>query len=133
MGRKRAKGPAASLVRNALKKRQWTSEDAGVVLAAWEASSLSLGAFAKKHGLVAERLVYWRKRRRARKTKASEKRGSDPLRLLPVIASAAKEERRVEVVVTDLAAGVRVEVGEVASVSPSWIAEVAWRLRQLAS
>ena len=48
-------------------KHQWTSTEARAALAAARSSGLSLGAFAKRKGLVAQRLYWWQQRLAARK------------------------------------------------------------------
>ena len=45
-----------------LSRRRWGDADARRVLAALEASGLSVNAFAAREGLDAQRLYYWRKR-----------------------------------------------------------------------
>jgi hypothetical protein len=44
-----------------LKRRRWTAQDAEVVLSAWRESGDSLSRFASRHGLVAWRLMRWRR------------------------------------------------------------------------
>ena len=38
----------------------WREADARVVVEAWRRSGLSVAAFARRHGLTAQRLAYWR-------------------------------------------------------------------------
>jgi transposase-like protein len=45
-----------------LTRRHWTSADAQAALSALAASGLSLAQFAKREGLVADRLYRWRRR-----------------------------------------------------------------------
>jgi transposase-like protein len=52
-------------------RRRWTSADARDALLDLEASGLSLAAFAKREGLVAERLYRWRRRFAAGRTKSA--------------------------------------------------------------
>ena len=42
--------------------RQWTAAEARRVLDAWRASGLPLATFARKRGLCAERVRWWRQR-----------------------------------------------------------------------
>jgi hypothetical protein len=42
--------------------RQWTTDEARRVVSAWRASGLPLATFARKRGLCAERVRWWRKR-----------------------------------------------------------------------
>lgn len=46
--------------RSVMETKRWSTEEAGQVLAAWEASGATLGAFARTHGLSPNRL--WRSR-----------------------------------------------------------------------
>lgn len=50
-------------------RRRWTIADARAALSALDASGLSLAAFAKREGLVAERLYRWRRRLWAERSK----------------------------------------------------------------
>jgi hypothetical protein len=45
---------------------RWTEDDARVALDAWERSGLGAHAFARKHGITAQRLHWWRDRLAAR-------------------------------------------------------------------
>lgn len=42
--------------------KQWTSDDAKRVLAAWKNSGESMAGFAHRHGLNAQRIAWWRER-----------------------------------------------------------------------
>ena len=44
-----------------LKRRRWSARDAEEVLSAWRESGEPLSKFAARHGLVAERLLRWRR------------------------------------------------------------------------
>lgn len=46
----------------ALRRRTWTEREARMVLSKAADSGLSLAAFARKHGLCAQRLYWWRDR-----------------------------------------------------------------------
>ncbi len=41
--------------------RRWTTEDARAALAAWDASGMSMSAFAQREGLEVQRLYRWRR------------------------------------------------------------------------
>lgn len=43
-------------------RSKWTEVEARAALSAWRDSGLTLAAFARKRGLVAERLYRWRKK-----------------------------------------------------------------------
>ncbi|MCB9583741.1 MAG: transposase [Polyangiaceae bacterium] len=54
--------PRSRRITSQLSRRRWSDADARVVLAALEASGLSVNAFAAREGLDPQRLYYWRKR-----------------------------------------------------------------------
>lgn len=54
----KASQPTFALI---LKRRRWTTGDAEAVLSAWRESGDSLSQFASRHGLVAWRLMRWRR------------------------------------------------------------------------
>ena len=44
------------------RRKPWTTDDARRVLDAWQASGQTMTAFATRHGLVPQRLCWWRSR-----------------------------------------------------------------------
>ncbi len=57
--------PNHATVTGVLKRRRWSVRDAEVVLNAWRESGEPLSKFTARHGLVAERLLRWRRVTRA--------------------------------------------------------------------
>jgi transposase-like protein len=55
---RRTNEPTLALI---LKRRRWSVRDAEVVLSAWRESGETVTRFARHHGLVAERLLRWRR------------------------------------------------------------------------
>lgn len=113
--------------------RQWKAEEAQEHLAAWRASGLPLGTFARQRGLSAERLRWWKKRQG---DWSEEKPPSDRSALVPVVvtpAAAAPEERgsRAAVVVR-VPGGAVVEVVEPEEVRAEWLAAVVGQLSRCA-
>jgi hypothetical protein len=83
------------------------------MLAAWRKSGLSLAAFARRQGVNAERLRWWRKR-----LGTAEGKGT-ALAFIPAMVSGSRSP-----VVVRLPRGVEVEATEVTAVSAQWLAEV---------
>jgi transposase-like protein len=93
--------------------RRWTAEEARQVLAAQEASGESLAGFARKRGLKAQRLQWWRSRLAAWEQPAQT--------LVPAVV-----EARALPAVRLRVAGVEVEIAE--PVEAGWLAELIRRL-----
>lgn len=86
-----------------VEKRRWREEEARKVMSAWRGSGETVRAFAREHGLVAERLYRW-----ARRLKVGESEDAfHRVRLLGV--SEVVEGRKIEIELMD---GRRVRVGE---------------------
>lgn len=77
-------GPAA---RGRQRWRRWSERDASALLAAWSASGLTLGEFARAEGLCYERLRRWRRKLDAPRDHAS----SSPWSLVPVVVRGADD------------------------------------------
>lgn len=63
-------------------RRRWTPAAARAALAKWKASGLTKTAFVEQHGFTLERLRRWEKR-------LAEGGGSEPVRLVPLVARGA--------------------------------------------
>ena len=101
---------------------QWSSEEAADAIAAWQRSGESLAAFARRHGLVAERISYWRRR--------LEPSVSMSTALVPVtVREAAPVVVAGRPVVTVAIGAVRIEVDEPDAVRPEWLAGVVRALQ----
>jgi hypothetical protein len=94
-------------------RRHWSADHARGMLAAWRRSGLSLAAFARRQGLNAERLRWWRKR-----LGTVEGKGAT-LAFIPAVVSA-----KISPVVVRLPRGVEVEAPDVTAVPARWLAEV---------
>ena len=90
-------------------EKNWTVDDARIVLEQWQQSGESIAAFARGHGVTASRL-YSAKERLGRRSK--------PLELLPAVVDATASA-------TTAAVAIRLRDGiaiEIADASPSWVA-----------
>ena len=113
--------------------RFWTEAEAREALAERRRSGESVVAFARRHGISAKRLYWWRHQLKTRTTKAE--RGNDApreavARLIPVTVRPVPNEAQANegVVVTD--GELRVEVGVASAVSPTWIATLLRLVRE---
>jgi len=97
---------------------RWTEDDARVALDAWKRSGLGAQAFARDHGITAQRLYWWRDRIAGRRLAS----------LVPgkIVAAADDGEASQAHVVIRTA----VTALEIAGASPSWIARL---VRELAT
>lgn len=96
---------------------QWSSEEAAEAIAAWQRSGESLAAFARRHGLVAERISYWRRR--------LEPSVSTSNALVPVtVRAAAPVVMTGAPLVTVTVGAVRLDVEDPGGVAPEWLARV---------
>jgi transposase-like protein len=100
----------------------WTDDDARVALDEWRRSGESIAAFARKHGVAAPRLYWWKKKLRApmAASSARSKPTTPMLSLVPasiLLAGAALTIR--------LPGEVSIEV---ANASPSWVAAIVAEL-----
>jgi hypothetical protein len=110
--------------------RQWSPEEAKEVLAAWRASGLPLGRFARQQGQSAERLRWWKKRLGEWNEEA---RGAEKPALVPVVVSTPAPAEVVTVappaaVVVRVPGGAVVEVAQPGAVKPEWLAAVVRQL-----
>jgi hypothetical protein len=111
--------------------RQWSPEEAKEVLAAWRASGLPLGTFARQQGQSAERLRWWKKRLGEWNEEA---RGGEKSALVPVVVSAPASAEGVTAaappaaVVVRVPGGAVVEVAQPGAVEPEWLAAVVRQL-----
>ena len=113
--------------------RFWTEAEAREALAERRRSGESVVAFARRHGMSAKRLYWWRQQLKTRTTKAgrgTEAKGEDVARLIPVTLRPVPVEAQAKegVVVTD--GELRVEVGVASAVSPTWVATLLRLVRE---
>jgi hypothetical protein len=99
--------------------RQWTAEDARRVLEAWRASGLPLATFARRRGLCAERVRWWR----LRLSDWQRAPGEERPQLAPAVVTGLPPVPAVAgSVVTVRAPGdVVVEIADVGAVPASWL------------
>ncbi len=95
----------------------WTDDDARAVLAEWRRTKQPLGTFARKNGLVANRLYWWRKRLKGRVT---------PIAFAPAVVESAVEVA----IVVRVASNVTIEI---ANASTRMIADLVGELARATS
>lgn len=94
--------------------RQWTPDEAREVLEAWRESKLPLATFARKRGLTAERVRWWRQR-------LGDWEEAAPARTALVPAMITGEMAAEAAAVTLRAGALVVEVADVEAVPHSWL------------
>ena len=104
---------------------RWSEADARRVLDAWRRSGRSAYAYAREHGMNAQRLLWWRKRLGEWEHEGRAPRRSARVRLVPAVLAA---DPRAPAAVVRLGAHVTVEISEVSSVPASWVASLAREL-----
>ncbi len=95
--------------------RPWNAAEARRVVDEWKQSGVTIAEFARKRGLVPERLYLWRKR--------FEAEGSKPTRTLTLVPATVVSTTAE--VAFRLPNGVAIEVG---NASPAWVAAVVREL-----
>lgn len=95
----------------------WTDDDARAVLAEWRRTKQPLGTFARKNGLVANRLYWWRKRLK------------EPVTQIAFAPAVVESEVEVAIVVR-VASNVTIEI---ANASTRMIAELVGELTRATS
>jgi transposase-like protein len=94
----------------------WTAAEAWEALGAWKRSGESIVAFARRHGMSAKRLYWWRHRLKKEGTPGE----CGPARLIPIAVRPAETQPSEGVVV--VAGELRVEVRDASATSPAWVA-----------
>jgi transposase-like protein len=100
-------------------RRHWSANQARTTLAAWRRSGLSLSAFARKRGVNAQRLSWWRKRL------SDGEAGRGAVAFIPAVVGGTAPS-----VTVRLPRGVEVEAAELAAVAPKWLAELVRALER---
>lgn len=111
--------------------RKWTSDEARKVLTTWHASGLSLGRFAREHGLTEQRLSWWR-RRLERREKGPAEGGPEAFEragLVPVVVSAGSRANDA-VVSIEVGGRISIVVSTPSAVEPRWLAKLVSELEQ---
>lgn len=110
--------------------RQWKAGEARKVLEAWNRSGLPLATFARRRGLSAERVRWWRHR-------IGEWRGAGEERaqLVPVVVTepASDQAGASGLVRVHAPGGVVVEIADAGAVSPSWLSALVLGLARPAA
>jgi transposase-like protein len=112
---------ATSVEIDRIRSKRWTESDARMVVAAVEASGLTIGAFAKQHALDHQRLRWWIQRFAAKREPAASPS------FVPVVVRPERDDGSVALVVR-LAPQPSLEIRMPERVSPAWLAAV---LREL--
>jgi transposase-like protein len=107
-----------------LRRRTWNEDEARRVLAELAASGETVSDFARRQGLVPQRLWWWQKRLGLKEAPASPagRAGTLAATFLPVTVRA--EEPPPPAAALQLGAGVRVELRTIDSTSATWVAKV---------
>ena len=109
----------APLSRTIRKQGHWTEEDARRVLGELEASGESVTGFARRRGLVPQRLWWWRKRLAERVPAVP---GGVTATFIPVMVRPAEREAAAAL---ELGGGLRVQLRTLDETSAAWVACVA--------
>lgn len=113
-------------------ERDWTEVEARQVLAACEASGLSMRAFAFREGLRPRRLYWWARRLASRETSARGKE-SPAVSFVPAVVRIDPPGLASRAAIT-IRVGTRatMEIVEPSLVSAAWVAEVMTELERIA-
>ena len=107
-------------------RRSWTADEAREVLAAWAKSGESCAAFARRRGLVPQRLLWWRQRLAASQEQSSTQTNAELTRFVPVTVAVreARREATESAVVVTVGDEIRIEVREVDASTAAWVAQL---------
>ena len=106
--------------------REWTEQDARLVLAQWQQSGTTLAAFAREQGMSAPRLYWWR--RRLQRPKAGTRALTAAVSTLVPAKVVARSDSGAAVMIR-LASGVEIEIS---NASPSWLAALVAEMARAA-
>lgn len=109
------------------RRRRWSAADARAALSALASSGMSVGAFAEREGLDAERLYRWR-RRFAREHKAAARAAAPPTAPALIELRPTRSPRRAEPVEIVLGSGVILRVAE--TIDPAALARLVAALER---
>ena len=94
----------------------WTPDEASIVLEQWRRSGESIAGFARRHGIAATRLYWWKKRL-----------ATSSLALVPAVVTAAPASTSTAAMTIRLRDGIAIEIAEA---SPSWVAAMVVELER---
>jgi hypothetical protein len=98
--------------------RRWKPAEAREVLQAWRKSGLTLAEFARKQGVGAWRLQWWKQR-----LAEQSDEGDGPLKLVPAVVTGMPPLGSGAVLTLRARGDVVVEVADVGAVPAAWLAE----------
>ena len=104
---------------------RWSAEDAQQILDEWARSGETLYGFAQRHGIVPQRMSWWRKRlgcKREGRVADSAIIAAVASPFLPVMVRAAEEDRVLATV--EIAGGLRVDLRSLDRASAAWVAQL---------
>ena len=105
----------------------WTEAHAKRLLETCDKSGLSVAEFARRQGIRAQRLHWWR----ARLARTPAHKAPTPTSFVPAVVKAPKVMLgRSMVVVIETRSGARIEIADTARVSPPWIGAVVRELER---
>ncbi len=115
--------------------RPWTEAEGRRVIAAWEASGESVAAFARRVGLVPQRMYWWRERLGAGLVKARVQEVGEVsvTAFLPVTVRATSTPTLGAAVTVCTREGIRVEVTALDATTAAWVATLVRSLGERAS
>lgn len=103
--------------------RQWTTDEARRVVEAWRASGLPLATFARKRGLCAERVRWWRKRLGDRRPPFEEAQ-----RLIPATVTGFAPTAGGALLTVRVSGELVVEVADVGAIPAEWLSALVRKL-----
>ena len=112
--------------------RPWTEPEARRVIEAWKASGETVSAFARRTGLLRQRVYCWRERLGFAPSKEAthEAREMSVPAFLPVTVSAPPSPSTGAVVTVCTRDGLRIEVAELDATSAAWVASLVRSLME---
>jgi transposase-like protein len=115
--------------------RSWTEEEGQRVIEAWEASGESVSVFARRVGLVPQRVYWWRRRLGAGPAKAgaTEARALSVAAFVPMTVRATPAPILGAAVTVCTPEGLRIEVTDLDATSAAWVATLVRSLAERAS
>jgi transposase-like protein len=111
-----------------LTSKRWNASLARRVLARWRKSGATLAAFARKHGVSAQRLSWWQKRLGC---SGEGTRAVGPLAFIPAVVTPSPVVRAGGRIVVRLPGGVELEE-EAGGMPAAWVAELAREIGSVA-
>lgn len=110
-------------------RRPWSEEQGRWVVEAWEASGDTVPTFARRAGLVPQR-VYWWKERLGRGRMGEGALAAAPA-FVPVAVRSESTVRASAAITVTASDGLRIEVAELDATSAAWVATLVKTLREV--